>query len=241
MSASSDIFPFADFRLDRAGGGLFRRDDYGASAPVAIGSRALDLLAVLIDRRGDVVSKQEIMAAVWPKMAIEEANLFVQISALRAILDKEQSAQSCIQTITGRGYRFIAPVTRCAGGMDSHTPPSPHEHRRFFAEDRVHYSVPLANAHSPEPQPSSISPAERRQLTVMICELVGASELSARLDPEDLREVIAAYHRVVGGIVVRFDGLVGKYMGEYMGEAVLVYSATRWPTRTTPSERFGRG
>jgi class 3 adenylate cyclase len=136
---------------------------------------------------------------------------------------KEQSAQSCIQTIIGRGYRFIAPVTRCAGGMDSHTPPGPHEHRRFFAQDRVHYSVPLANAHSPEPQPSSISPAERRQLTVMICELVGASELSARLDPEDLREVIAAYHRVVGEIVVRCDGLVGKYMGEYMGEAVLVY------------------
>ena len=80
-----------------------------------IGSRALDLLAVLIEQRGDVVSKEEIMAAVWPRMAVEEGNLFVQISALRAILDKEQSGQSCIQTVIGRGYRFIAPVTRCAG------------------------------------------------------------------------------------------------------------------------------
>jgi len=223
MPASSDVFVFADFRFDRAGGGLFRRDDHGAFAPVTIGSRALDLLAVLIERRGDAVSKEEIMAAVWPKMAVEEANLFVQISALRAILDREQSGQSCIQTITGRGYRFIAPVKRCAGGMDSHTPAGPHEHFRLFPLDSVKPSVPLANARSPEPQPSSISPAERRQLTVMICELVGASELSARLDPEDLREVIAAYHRIVGEIVARFDGLVGKYMGEYMGEAVLVY------------------
>jgi TolB-like protein len=115
MSASSDIFLFADFRFDHAGGGLFRRDEHGGFAPVAIGSRALDLLAVLIEQGGDVVSKEEIMASVWPKMAVEEANLFVQISALRAILDREQSGQSCIQTVTGRGYRFIAPATRCAG------------------------------------------------------------------------------------------------------------------------------
>jgi TolB-like protein/cytochrome c-type biogenesis protein CcmH/NrfG len=115
MGASSDVFLFADFRFDRAGGGLFRRDDLGAFAPVTIGSRALDLLAVLIDRRGDVVSKDEIMAAVWPKMAVEEGNLFFQISTLRAILDEEQLGQSCIQTVAGRGYRFIAPVMRCAG------------------------------------------------------------------------------------------------------------------------------
>src|SRR5215471_11275867 len=106
MSASSDIYLFADFRLDRSGGGLFRRDDSGVFAPVTIGSRALDLLAVLIERRGDVVSKEEIAAAVWPKMAIEEGNLFVQISTLRAILDGEKSGHSCIQTVNGRGYRF---------------------------------------------------------------------------------------------------------------------------------------
>jgi TolB-like protein len=115
MPASSDIYLFADFRFDRVGGGLFRRDDYGAFAPVTIGSRALDLLTVLIERRGDVVSKEEIVAAVWPKMAVNEGNLFVQISTLRAILDGEQSGQSCIQTVAGRGYRFITPVTRCAG------------------------------------------------------------------------------------------------------------------------------
>src|SRR5271166_3047179 len=115
VPASSEIFLFADFRFDRAGGGLFRRDDHGPFAPVTVGSRALDLLAVLIERRGDVVSKEEIMAAVWPRLAVEEANLFAQISALRAILDKEQSGQSCIQTVIGRGYRHRAGNTMCGG------------------------------------------------------------------------------------------------------------------------------
>ena len=61
--------------------------------------------------------------------------------------------------------------------------------------------------------------AERRQLTVMFCDLVGSTELSSRLDPEDLREVIAAYHRAVAGIVAGFDGFVSRYMGD----GVLVY------------------
>jgi class 3 adenylate cyclase len=61
--------------------------------------------------------------------------------------------------------------------------------------------------------------AERRQLTVMFCDLVGSTELSTRLDPEDLREVITGYHRTVADIVRNFDGFVAKYMGD----GVLVY------------------
>jgi class 3 adenylate cyclase/predicted ATPase len=61
--------------------------------------------------------------------------------------------------------------------------------------------------------------AERRQLTVMFCDLVGSTELSSRLDPEDLREVIASYHRAVSETVAAFDGFVAKYMGD----GVLVY------------------
>ena len=56
--------------------------------------------------------------------------------------------------------------------------------------------------------------AERRQLTVMFCDLVGSTALSARLDPEDLREVIGAYHRAVAEIVAGFDGFVSRYMGD---------------------------
>ena len=52
--------------------------------------------------------------------------------------------------------------------------------------------------------------AERRQLTVLFCDLVGSTAFSSRLDPEDLREVIAAYHRAVANIVAEFDGFVAK-------------------------------
>src|SRR5215472_2389038 len=58
------------------------------------------------------------------------------------------------------------------------------------------------------------SEAERRQLTVMFCDLVGSTGLSARLDPEDLREIISAYHRAVAELVRGFDGFVAKYMGD---------------------------
>jgi DNA-binding winged helix-turn-helix (wHTH) protein len=111
--APSDILLFEDFRLDRRGGGLFRCNGAGTFEPVAIGSRALDILGVLIDRAGEVVSKDEIIAAVWPGTVVEDSNLTVQISALRRVLDHGQPNASFIQTVPGRGYCFAARVTRC--------------------------------------------------------------------------------------------------------------------------------
>jgi class 3 adenylate cyclase len=56
--------------------------------------------------------------------------------------------------------------------------------------------------------------AERRQLTVMFCDLVDSTALSTRLDPEDLREIIAAYHGAVAAVVAKSDGFVSRYMGD---------------------------
>src|SRR5580693_794756 len=75
-----------------------------------------------------------------------------------------------------------------------------------------------ASATSAPISPPTID-AERRQLTVMFCDLVGSTALSARFDPEDLREVIGAYHRCVADTVAHFAGFVAKYMGD----GVLVY------------------
>jgi TolB-like protein len=80
-------------------------------APVAVGSRGLDILGVLIARASEVVSKDEIIAAVWPGTIVEDGNLTVQISALRRVIDQGRSDGSYIQTVAGRGYRFVAPVT----------------------------------------------------------------------------------------------------------------------------------
>jgi class 3 adenylate cyclase len=73
---------------------------------------------------------------------------------------------------------------------------------------------PAGTASVPPPQTTVVSGAERRQLTIMFCDLVGSTALSARLDPEDLREVYGAYHAAVAEEVGRFGGFVAKYMGD---------------------------
>src|SRR6516164_5237917 len=80
--------------------------------------------------------------------------------------------------------------------------------------------VSSAPAEASSPLPAApTSSAERRQLTVLFCDLVGSTALASRLDPEDLREIIGVYHRCAAETVGRFDGFVAKYMGD----GVLVY------------------
>src|SRR6516162_3339980 len=107
---SADVFLFEGFRLDRRGGVLYQMDREGVGTPVPLGSRAFNLLSLLIERKGELVSKDEIMNAVWPGRVVEEANLNVQISRLRQILDQNREQGSCIQTIPGRGYCFVGAV-----------------------------------------------------------------------------------------------------------------------------------
>jgi adenylate cyclase len=99
-------FCFDDFRLDRRDG-LFRRSESGREQPVTLGSRALDVLMALVERHGTLVTKQVLMDAAWPGMAVEDSNLAVQISSLRRVLDEDRAGGSCIQTVIGRGYRFL--------------------------------------------------------------------------------------------------------------------------------------
>ena len=66
----------------------------------------------------------------------------------------------------------------------------------------------------PEFAPAVPAEVERRQLTIMFCDLVGSTPLSTRLDPEDLREVTGAYHRAVAEVIARFEGFVARYMGD---------------------------
>ena len=78
--------------------------------PVPLGSRALEILIVLLEHPGEVVSKQELMARVWPDVFVEPANLTVNISALRRMLHDGQDGNRFIINIPGRGYAFVAPV-----------------------------------------------------------------------------------------------------------------------------------
>ena len=120
--SSTEVFLLEGFRLDRRGGVLYRRDERGVFAPTAIRGRALDILGVLVERPGELVSRAEIADAVWPGRAVEDSNLNVQVAALRRILDDGRAEGSCIQTVSGRGYRFVGAVTRAEPAAP---PPAP--------------------------------------------------------------------------------------------------------------------
>ena len=94
-----------------------------------------------------------------------------------------------------------------------------HRQRLLDAIMSLRSEAPAADIVAVSPDPSAQTDAERRQLTVMFCDLVGSTELSARIDPEDLREIIGAYHRTVAEVVSEFDGFVSRYMGD----GVLIY------------------
>ena len=78
--------------------------------PVHLGSRALEILIVLLERPGELVSKQDLMARVWPNVFVEPANLTVHMSALRRALRDGRDGNRFIINIPGRGYSFVADV-----------------------------------------------------------------------------------------------------------------------------------
>jgi DNA-binding winged helix-turn-helix (wHTH) protein len=103
--AASTEISFGSFRLLPTQFLLLEGDK-----PVPLGSRALEILIVLLQRPGELVGKQELMNRVWPNVFVEPANLTVHISALRRMLRDGRDGNRFIINIPGRGYCFVASV-----------------------------------------------------------------------------------------------------------------------------------
>ena len=103
--ATTNEVSFGLFRLLPAQFLLLEGDN-----PVPLGSRAMHILIVLLERAGELVTKQELMARVWPNLFVEPANLSVHISALRRALRDGRDGNRFIINIPGRGYCFVAPI-----------------------------------------------------------------------------------------------------------------------------------
>jgi predicted ATPase/DNA-binding winged helix-turn-helix (wHTH) protein len=101
------VISFGQFRLYPT-----QRKLLEADKPVRIGSRALDILIMLVERPGQLLSRDELMAQVWPGTCVEPTNLTVQLSALRRVLGDGREGVRYLVNIPGRGYRFVAPVSR---------------------------------------------------------------------------------------------------------------------------------
>src|SRR5260370_4812012 len=93
-----------------------RRECLADGRPVQIGGRAFDVLMALIDAQGSVVSKRALMERVWPDRIVEENNLQIQISALRAAFGADRDL---IRTVAGRGYQFTGEIRVASVGPDS--------------------------------------------------------------------------------------------------------------------------
>src|SRR5439155_14113071 len=101
------------------------------------------------------------------------------------------------------------------GDLGAPVAPSPPAHRTLPPETPAAQPAPLAPAPGIQPPPE----AERRQLTIMFCDLVGSTALSTQLDPEDLREVVRAYQTTCTEVIQRFEG----HIAQYLGDGLLVY------------------
>ena len=101
------VVSFGPFRLFAA-----RRFLERDGTPVRLSSRALDILVVLVAEAGKVVSKSDLIARAWPGITVDEANIRVQVAALRKALGDGATSASYISTIPGTGYCFVAPIFR---------------------------------------------------------------------------------------------------------------------------------
>jgi TolB-like protein/Tfp pilus assembly protein PilF len=131
---------FGPFRLNTATRALTRD-----GKPVRLGGRALDILCALASARGDVVSKDALMAKVWPGQIVEDNAIQVQVSALRKALNQDRTGADFIVTVPGRGYRLIdlAPSRQLASDGEGQAAGGP-----AHAEDRSIAVLPFQNLSS---------------------------------------------------------------------------------------------
>jgi DNA-binding winged helix-turn-helix (wHTH) protein len=104
---------FGSFELNVAERLLRKADEV-----IPLGGRAFDILLTLIERNGEVVTKSELIKKVWPEVTVEEGSLRVHLSALRKALGDGRFGYRYIANVQGRGYSFVAPVTRQFGEQD---------------------------------------------------------------------------------------------------------------------------
>jgi class 3 adenylate cyclase len=189
------LYLFDNYEFDTEQRELRRRD--GSLIPVQ--PQVFDLLEYLIRYRERMVSKDELMGAIWGGRIVSESALSARVNAARTAVGDNGRDQRLIRTLIRRGLRFVGTVR---------------EARRLVegaGEDR---------STLPEPVLEQPSTGERRQLTVLSCELLVETTAGVEdIEPEEWHDIVGAYHRYVGTMVGRLSGFVGRRTGQ----TVLVY------------------
>ena len=169
---TSKLISFGSFTLD-----LDRFCVRGPLGQVDLRRKSFEVLRYLLEHRGKVARKEELLEAVWPNVTVGDDSLAQCISEIRRAIGDDQ--QRIIKTVPRRGYLANLPL-----------PPS---QPAQFAE----LVLPIA--------------PERRQLTILVCNMVDAMALATRMDPEDFREVIAAVNSCIREVIKLHGGTVCEY------------------------------
>jgi pimeloyl-ACP methyl ester carboxylesterase/DNA-binding winged helix-turn-helix (wHTH) protein len=148
---TNTVYDFGAFRLDLREHRLTR-----GGQPVPLTGKALNTLRVLVQRHGSLVSKQDLLTAVWPETAVEENNVDRNISSLRKVFSEYDEGQIFIETVPRIGYRFVAPVTETASkplslSADRATqpPPARQEIRFCVTPDNVRLAYSIIGSGHP--------------------------------------------------------------------------------------------
>lgn len=112
-TAEKVIYEFGEFRFDTEGPELWRKDDR-----VALPQKSLEMLALLIERRGRTVTKDELLGEIWRDTFVDENNLAVNVAALRRSFGVKATDKNFIETVSGRGYRFTADIREVGSNGD---------------------------------------------------------------------------------------------------------------------------
>lgn len=192
------IYVFGNYLLDAD-----RRELRHGAAFVGTEPQTFDLLLYLIQNRQRVVSKDDLMAAVWRGRIVSESTLSSQITLVRHAVGDDGERQILIRTLARKGFRFVGEAQeKC----DRETP----------SADVA--SAPQAIDRADAVQEQTDRP-ERRQLTVAICNLVSAGVSSAGQDPEILLGTMSTFQDRVRSVISAYGGVVGKSLGD----EILVY------------------
>jgi DNA-binding winged helix-turn-helix (wHTH) protein/tetratricopeptide (TPR) repeat protein len=194
------IYFFENFALDPA-----RRELRRGNTLIAVQPQVFDLLEYLIINRDRVVSKDDILGAVWGGRIVSESALSTRINATRTAVDDDGDQQRLIRTVPRKGLRFVGVVHQRAKSLDE--------------ADTALAAVEVEAPQRPAADWNTPKSAERRQLTIASCELLLGAQ-KAGMDPEDIREIIRSYHSCVVETACRYNGLVAH---TYANTAVLYF------------------
>jgi DNA-binding winged helix-turn-helix (wHTH) protein/class 3 adenylate cyclase/tetratricopeptide (TPR) repeat protein len=207
------MFTFGSFSLD-----VERRELKRDAQLIALEPQVFDVLSYLVRNRDRVVSRDDLLAAVWRGRIVSDSTLSSRINAARSAIGDTGTEQRFIRTVARKGFRFVAEVQEQDDARAGVTPAASTSLAAADSTLGVHFAADQVGASSPRTSPPAghsqqaaiSSGRERRQLTILMCDLVGHAP-SARLDPEDLSEIMTASLACVNEVAEQYGGFVARH------------------------------